>query len=249
MNRWKPERPSAVNRGWRIENAAAVSGDEADLYIYDVIDSWGGFWGVSATDVVEAISAVTASVLNVHLNSPGGDYFEAVAIHNALLSHSATIHVYVDGMAVSAASVVAMAGERVVMGVGAQMMIHNARTIAIGTAADLRAQADRLDKVDGDIAGFYRRKAGGELEAWRAAMAAETWYTADEALAAGLADDIAGTSAAPDDEPAAARASARWIAAWHYPGRVAAPAPQIPDPAAPTFDPEQFRISIRKAAV
>lgn len=244
VRRWKAEAPD--RRGWRIENAAAVDGDVAELYIYDAIDSWGGYWGVSAGDVVEALSGVKASTLNVHLNSPGGDYFEGVAIYNALRSHSATINVFVDGMAASAASVIAMVGEHVVMGVGAQMMIHEARTIAIGTADVMRAQADLLDKIGDDVAAFYQRKAGGDVATWRAAMKVETWYTADEAVAAGLADEVAGADeqddpAEPDEpderEPAAARAAARWVAAWQHPGRAAAPAPKTPAPAAEAVPP------------
>lgn len=245
VRRWKAEAPD--RRGWRIENAAAVEGDVAELYIYDAIDSWGGYWGVSAGDVVEALSGVKASTLNVHLNSPGGDYFEGVAIYNALRSHSATVHVFVDGMAASAASVIAMAGEHIVMGVGAQLMIHEARTIAIGTADEMRAQADLLDKIGDDIAAFYQRKAGGDVATWRAAMKVETWYTADEAVAAGLADEVAGAAeqdapAEPDEdeparEPAAARAAARWVATWQHGGRAAAPAPDMSAPAAAAVPP------------
>lgn len=265
MNRWKTGPTAAAQRGWRIENA--VGGGEAELYIYDYIDSWGGEWGVSASEVVTALASVRAPVLNVHLNSPGGDYFEGVAIRTALQNHSAAVTIHVDGLAASAASVIATAGERCVIATGAQLMIHEARSVAMGTAEDMRASADLLDKVGDDIAGMYAARAGaGDVASWRALMVAETWFTAAEAVAAGLADEVTdGGGGAPaggipegQPEPASA-AAARWIAAWHYPGRAAAPTPQIPAPAAAVppaapapraavFDPDLFRSAIRKAA-
>ncbi len=226
--RWRPA--NLAPRPVRVSNALGTEGGSAALYIYDVIDSWGGAWGVSSTDVVQALSEVRASRLDVHLNSPGGDYFEAVAIYAALNSHSAAVHVYVDGLAASAASVIAMAGESVTMAQGSQMMIHEPVSYAQGRASELRSVADQLDKVAGDIAGFYAGKAGGDVEPWRAAMTAETWYTADEAVEAGLADQVAqrADAEAPVEEAVAAYGD-RWIAAaWKFAGREAAPAPESP---------------------
>lgn len=249
MNRPGPGLWSAAARGpgrpaCRVENVAA---DGAELFIYDFIDAWADeFWGgVSAQMVVDALRGVQVSTLTVRLNSPGGDYFEGVAIYNALRNHAAQVVVQVDGLAASAASVIAMAGDRLVMGRGTQLMIHNARTLAMGTAPDLRATADLLAKIDGDIAEFYAAKSGrADLAAWRAAMDAETWYTAAEALAAGLADEIAAAAATdpgdePADGPAAARAAARWVAQWQHAGRDRAPAPTTtPAPAAVEPAPE-----------
>lgn len=261
MNRWKTGPAAVAQRGWRIENA--VGGGEAELYIYSYIDSWGGEWGVSASEVVAALATVRAPRLAVHLNSGGGDYFEGVAIRTALQNHPAAVTIYVDGLAASAASVIATAGERCVMATGSQLMIHEARSIALGTAEEMRSSAELLDKVGDDIAAMYATRAGtGDVASWRALMRAETWFTAAEAVAAGLADEVADGQVPEGDptaEPAASAAAARWIAAWHYPGRDAAPAPQIPAPAAeavppapaagPKFDPEHLRSSIRKAAV
>lgn len=266
MKRWKAA--AGAWRGLRVVDA--VGGGEADLYLYDAIDSWGGEWGVSAKEVVAALVSVRAATLNVHLNSPGGDYFEGVAIRTALVGHAATVNIFVDGLAASAASVVATAGERVVIAQGGQIMIHEARTISIGTADDMRGTADVLDKIGDDIAGMYAARAGGEVAEWRGLMRAETWFTADEAVAAGLADELAAGPARPDepeepdepdeDEPAGARAAARWVQQWRHPGRDAAPAPEnpvapaaaAPPPAAaaaqtPKVDPELFRSAIREA--
>lgn len=227
--RW---RPTALAPATPLRVVDAVELDSpAELYIYDAIDSWGGPWGVSASDVAAALSGIRASNIALHLNSPGGDYFEGVAIYNLLAAHAGTITVHVDGLAASAASVIAMAGERIVMGQGAQLMIHDAASFAIGNAADLRETADLLDKISDDIAGFYARKAGGDAETWRAAMRVETWFSADEAVAAGLADEVT-TAPAPAVEPAATANAARWITAWHYPGREAAPDPVVAPAAA-----------------
>src|SRR5690606_17127720 len=90
----------------------------------------------------------------------------------------------------SIASVIAMAGDRVVMGRGAQMMIHDALGVTVGNAADHREMAELLDKTSDDIAGFYAEKAGGPLSTWRELMRAETWFSAEEAVEAGLADEV-----------------------------------------------------------
>jgi ATP-dependent protease ClpP protease subunit len=211
--------------GLRLDRPTAeslASGGVAHLYLYDAIDSWGAPFGVSASEVMAQLLGLNAAELHVHLNSPGGDYFEAVAIYNGLVSHPAAVTVHVDGLAASAASVVAMAGERLVMGVGAQLMIHQSRTSAYGTADDMTAAAALLDTIDADIAGFYAERAaalGGDADpgTWRAAMSAETWFNAAEAVTAGLADEVAGrpgaaegddTEPPPDpaegDDPAAA---------------------------------------------
>lgn len=166
-----------------------------ELWIYDVIDSWGGDWGVSAADVIAALQLIgEVPEISVRINSPGGDYFEGVAIHNALTRHNAKVTVYVDALAASAASVIAMAGDEVVMGPGSQLMIHEASSMAYGTAADFRHTAAMLDQTNDDVAGFYATRAGGDQETWRAAVAVETWYTASQAVAAGLADRVAERS-------------------------------------------------------
>lgn len=174
-----------------------------ELWIYDVIDSWGGDWGVSAADVIDALQLIgDVPEISVRINSPGGDYFEGVAIHNALTRLSAKVTVYVDALAASAASVIAMAGDEIVMGPGSQLMIHEASSMAYGTAADFRHAAQMLDQTNDDVAGFYAARSGGDVTEWRQAVAVETWYTASQAVAAGLADRVAErastfTAAAP----------------------------------------------------
>ena len=205
-HRWTNLAPAPFREGVRAVTAAS----EPELLIYDYIDSWGGEWGVSAAEVLAALDVIgDVPALTVRLSSPGGDYFEGVSIHNALLRHPATVTVHVDALAASAASVIAMAGDRVVMGQGAQIMVHEAASATFGRADDMRATAVMLDQTNDDIAGFYAARTGGDVAAWREAVRQETWYTAAQAVAAGLADEVATPptrqSAPPADAPAAAR--------------------------------------------
>lgn len=187
LEAWREQRPEG-EPGWRIENAASPA---AELYIYDEISA---FWGITARDVTAALMAVTADTITVHINSPGGDIFEAHAIYNALVNHAATVNVVIDGLAASAASYIALAGDSVEIASNASVMIHDASTVTYGNAADHQAAADLLDKQSNIIAAIYAERAGGSVDEWRDLMKAETWYDADEAVAAGLADAVQGTA-------------------------------------------------------
>jgi ATP-dependent protease ClpP protease subunit len=213
-----PQRPQA--RSWyRIENRAGVAAR------VDLMDDIGA-WGVSAQEFVGELNAINASAIDLHINSGGGDAFDGLAIYQAIKDHPARVTVQVDGLAASAASFIAQAGDEVVMAPKATMMIHDASGITLGNASDHRQTADLLDKLSNNIASIYADRAGGTVEDWRATMLAETWYLADEAVAAGLADGIAGQAA--DEAPADEQAANRWSASFKYPGRDAAPAPAIP---------------------
>jgi len=196
---------------WNIEQG----GGTASLHLYGAI---GGYWGdIDAAEVVPAIRALDVATLDVYINSPGGDVYDGIAIRNALRQHSAQIVTHVDGLAASAASFIAVAGDEVVMGENAELMVHDAWTIALGNATDLRQIADELDGISDNIAAMYAAKAGGDPAAWRDVMKAETWYSAQEAVDAGLADRTHG------DEPAAAASFD--LSMYAHAGRQAAPAP------------------------
>lgn len=182
--------------GFEIRNAAA---DEAELLIYDEIDSW---WGVAAADVISELATITAPSLRVRVNSPGGSVFEGLAIANALRSHPANVTVQVDGLAASIASVIALAGDRLVMMPNSMLMIHDASGLCIGDSTDMQQMGAVLDKISDNIAGAYAAKAGGDTAAWRDVMRAETWYLPDEAVEAGLADEAIVAAAPADDDPA-----------------------------------------------
>ena len=194
--------------------------DSADLYLYDEI----GFWGIPATMVVEQLLDITSPAVTVHINSPGGDVFDGIAIYNALRDHHATVTVRVDALAASAASLIAMAGDEIHMNRGSQMMIHDASGVAMGNAATMREMMNLLDRVSDTIAGIYAVRAGGDVGGWRELMRAETWYSANEAVSAGLADDLDKTVPDEDAAPVAARFDLA-LTSFLYAGRGQAPTP------------------------
>ena len=190
-----------------------------ELAIYGEIglSPWGD--GVTASAVRQELESVGAGdTIRVRINSPGGDAFDGVAIHNLLREHKARVVVEIDGVALSAASIIAMAGDEIRMPSNALMMIHDPWTMAVGGADDLRDEADRLDKVTSALVNTYADRSGMDRERVRELMAAETWLTASEAVEFGLADIVLERAARSQIEPAtiAARYTAAPI------GRIAA---------------------------
>ena len=162
-------------------------GISPEIFIYDAIDDWSS---LSAKSVIDEIRDLNADEINVRINSPGGAVFEGIAIYNALRLHKARIHVSIEGLAASIASVIAMAGDTVTMAENAMMMIHNPYGWAQGDAEDMRKSADIMDKVADSIAVSYMERMGTSLEETKALMTDETWFTAQEALEAGLVDHV-----------------------------------------------------------
>lgn len=200
-------RPTAAPPGWyKISNADGGDTGTATLMIYDDI---GGFEGLLAADFAQALASVTADKILLRLNSPGGAVDQGIAIANLIRSHAAHVTVSVDGMAASIASVIAMAGDEVVMQPQSQLMIHEAFGLCLGDKHDMSKMAEVLTAQDVNIARVYANRAGGRYDTWLNRMAAETWYTAEEAVAAGLADRVAAyprrqeedQPAEPDMEP------------------------------------------------
>jgi len=169
----------------------AGSGTAATLRIYGPIDSWGGWWGVSAKEVSAALDLLgDVDRLVIRINSPGGDSFEGRAIMNLLRAHRAECTAVVDGLAASAASYIAVGCNETVMSPGTAMMIHDTHTAIYGDAAALRKQADVIESISKSGAELYASVAGGTVEHWRELQRAETWFTADEAVEAKLADRV-----------------------------------------------------------
>ncbi|MFW6091982.1 MAG: head maturation protease, ClpP-related [Actinomycetota bacterium] len=219
-------------------------GDSADIYIYGVISRWD----VSAKDFAEQLKAVKAKTLNVFINSPGGSVWEGLPILNGLRRHAGTVNVTIDGLAASAASWIAMAGDEVIMSPNSQLMIHDALSIVdvltMANAADieqiiedLNRLRNELERLSNDIAGIYATAAGGRggsgsVSTWRQLMRDETWFYANEAVSAGLADRVDGDDG---DEPgnrtvAAAAADGdedSIVARFRYASRDEAPGPSI----------------------
>jgi ATP-dependent protease ClpP protease subunit len=208
-------------RDWyRIEAKADTKA--AEVWIYDAIgaDFFGD--GVSAKSFAAELKGIDAEQIVLHLNTPGGDAFQGLAIYNALKDHPAKVTVSVDGLAASAGSFIAQAGDRIRMNRGAQMMIHDAAGFAMGNAADMTKLAEVLDKTSTSLAEIYASRAGGTVDDWREAMRAESWYTATEAVDAGLADEMV------NEEPPEPPVRNSWdLSVFAYAGRDKAPAPPI----------------------
>jgi ATP-dependent Clp endopeptidase proteolytic subunit ClpP len=172
---------------YKIENKA----DKAEIWIYESIgeDFWSG-GGVTAKKFQEELAAIKAKQIDLHINSPGGAVFDGIAIYNLLKQHPATIDTYIDGLAASIASVIALSGSRVIMAANALFMIHNPSGFVMGTAEDMRKTADVLDKVRSTMSGVYSGKTGKAEKEINGLLDDETWFTADEAMAAGFVDEI-----------------------------------------------------------
>lgn len=177
-----------------------VEKNESTLTIYGIIgDSW---WddSTSASDIDNALNTVGSNDLVIHLNSPGGDAFDGIAIYNRLKKHEGKITVHVDGWACSAASVIAMAADELIMGAGSMIMIHEASTIVWGTKKDFRKEADLLEKLEDGITDIYMTKANVDREEIKNKMDNETWFSANEAVEIGFATSTATSSTVEDDE-------------------------------------------------
>jgi ATP-dependent protease ClpP protease subunit len=216
-------RPAVPTGHAELKIVAQDGGQSTDVYLYGEI----GWFGVTAADVVNELLSIGTPKITVRINSEGGDVFDGVAIYNALVEHPAVVDVTVDGLAASMASLIAMVGETRTMKRGTQMMIHDAHAIVAGNQADMVAMGDLLGRICDEMAAIYADRAGGTPDAWRTVMRAEQWYTAGEAVTAGLATADAAADV-PDDGPHLAPAAARSnlnLTSFLYAGRAAAPAP------------------------
>lgn len=213
--KWLPRRPKArASKDWyRIENKST---GPSEVFIYDEI---GGF-GVSVGDFLAEVRKIDGP-LALHLNSPGGDVFDGMAVYSALKRREDETTVVVDGLAASIASVIALGADKVVMAPKAKMMIHDGWTAAAGNAQDFKKLVALLDDTSDTIASVYSDKAGGGSEFWRERMRDETWYSAEEALQAGLIDEIEGQARKSDDFD---------LSMFNYAGRDKAPAPVLEPP-------------------
>ena len=206
-----------------VRSAAEAVGDtsaaKATKSRIDLYAEIGGWFGVWPDEFKAAIDNVNGGI-DLHIHSPGGDAFDGVAIYNMLRQHDGTVDVFVDGLAASAASVIAMAGDTVTMSRGSQLMIHDAWGMSMGNADDMEKVLGALDSTSNSMASIYAAKAGGSEEDWRAAMKAETWYRDTEAVDAGLADQIETTASA---------VKSHWdLKVFAHAGRDSAPDPVFP---------------------
>jgi ATP-dependent protease ClpP protease subunit len=196
VKNWKP---GALFAREQREGSEEVAGS---LYVYTAIGGW--FDGVTADSVRAALDGLKGiDVLNIYVNSEGGDVFEAKAIYSQLMRFSAKKVVHIDGIAASAASFIAMAGDEVIAAPESTVMIHDAWGVEFGNASKMREYADLLDMLSDDIAAIYSRKTGTPAAEFREMMKEDTWMTAQQALDKKLVDRIASYSDDDEDEPEA----------------------------------------------
>lgn len=223
--------------------AAMQSDGTLEILVYEEIGEnyWTGS-GVTAKSVKQQMDeAGPYNKIQIRINSPGGDAFEGMAIHNLIRAQGKPVEVCIDGIAASSASIIAMAGSTITMGHNAMMMIHNAWSACVGDANDMRKTAYTLDKVSASIAQTYVDRTGKSMDAVKALMDAETWMSADDCVKEGFATQIA-----KDDDDDSAMAMARGFKSLgrlkNLPEQLKAsgdpePAP-APDPQDPTSDPD-----------
>lgn len=202
--------------------------EATDVFIFDEI---GGSFGVSAEEFAHDLNDITTPQINLRINSPGGSVIEAMAIHSALMHHASHVTAYVDGIAASAASIVALGGDEIVTMPGAQWMLHNASMMTDGQAKDMRQAATFLDRQSGNIAELYARRMGVATDVAQKLMDDETWAFDQESVDLGLADRIGGRNPA---KPVPADLADRMTRSfdltrygYRYAGRSAAPSPQV----------------------
>ncbi|MFH0980863.1 MAG: head maturation protease, ClpP-related [Planctomycetota bacterium] len=174
----------------KIENKAA---DEATIYLYDEIS----FWGINAGDFVQGLAAIDASTIHLRVNSPGGNVYDGTAIYQALNEHPAHIVAHIDGLCASIAAEIVMACDEIRMAESGRFMIHDTWSIVIGGAEDMRREADFLVGMNETCAATYVARTGADADQVREWMAAETWFTAQEAKDAGFVDAIEPLKTAP----------------------------------------------------
>lgn len=200
----------------------------AEIRIYEEI----GAWGITAKQFADDLAALgDLTAINVRINSPGGDVFEALAIHNALQRHPAKVTTYIDGLCASAATIIALAGDETHMVSNGMYMIHEPWTFAGGDAEAMQKSADLLNTTAEQIVSMYARKTGLTADELRAKMQSETWMTAQEALDEGFIDVI--------DEPLRVAAKAHDLSRFTHPptmikeADMADPVPETPPVADP----------------
>ncbi len=198
--------PSDVLTKWAEHPLAAAPDADADatISIFDVIgdDGWTG-GGVTAKRISAALRSIGNRDVIVRINSPGGDMFEGIAIYNLLRTHPAKVTVEVLGWAASAASIIAMAGDVIRMGLGSFMMVHNAWGMVIGNRHDMREAASLFDGFDAGLADIYQARTGMKHTDIEQLMDAETFMTAGQAVEHGFADGVDDAEIHPETNASA----------------------------------------------
>lgn len=224
-------------------NVKAKGNASAEIYIYeDVGEGWYG--GVTAKQFAKDLKDLgSVANIDVRINSAGGDVFDGLAIYRLLVDHPARVVSYVDGMAASIASVIAMAGDEIRINAAGFMMIHDAWGVAVGNSADMRTMADLLETTSGSITDVYAARTKNARPQLRTWMEDETWFTGQEAVDAGFADEM-------DQLKVAAHVDLSGKKFRHLPSALAAKVNDTPPPASvvrPRYDAATDAITLMRA--
>lgn len=182
--------PQAMER-WNAGIQAATADDKNTISVLDAIgfDPWSGE-GVTAKRISAALRSINGADVTVNINSPGGDMFEGLAIYNILREYKGHVTVKVLGLAASAASIIAMAGDEIQVARSGFLMIHNGWTIAAGNRHQFREVADMMEPFDAAMGDIYAARTGGDLKAMQKLMDAESWIGGSAAVEQGFADTL-----------------------------------------------------------
>ena len=172
-----------TEKWYNIQNKAS---DVTDVYIFDEI----GTYGVTAQEFINDIKGLKDTPINLRINSLGGDVFDGMAMYNVIKRREAKTTVYIEGIAASIATIIALGADEVVMAENSLFMIHNAWGGTMGEAKDMRKTAETLDKISGELTDIYRKKTGLSYDVLSEMMDEETWLNADEAYELGFVDTI-----------------------------------------------------------
>jgi ATP-dependent protease ClpP protease subunit len=185
-----------IPQRFKVQNSA--DGGSKDLFLYGTI---GGWWSeITASNVLRQLSSISEKTVNVHIHSGGGDVFESIAIYNIFKSSDKVINIYIDGLAASGASLIAMAGDAIFMPRNTMMMIHRAWTYAQGNANQLLKLSQDLAKMDGAVEESYKARFTGTDENITELLDNTTWLKADECVELGLADQVIDPVEIPNDD-------------------------------------------------
>lgn len=167
-------------------NVADVDDNSAEIFIYDEIS----YYGIMAEDIVNQMKGLDVDEINLHINSPGGFVFDGIAIYNLFKSHKAKVNVYIDSLAASIASIIAMAGDKVYMADNAQIMIHDPLSFVFGNATELRKEAVVLDNIKETLVSTYAHRSSASREELSDLMTEESWFLPERSLELGLVDEV-----------------------------------------------------------
>lgn len=197
-NNFRWDAPSDVLAKWSERPLAAEADDPNTISIYDVIgEDWWTGGGFTAKRMAAALRAIGEKAVTVKINSPGGDMFDGIAIYNLLRDHPAKVTIEVMGLAASAASIIAMAGDEIRMGLGSFMMVHNAWGVVVGNRHDMRDAATLFDGFDSALVDIYEARTGQKRAEIEKLMDGETFMGPTDAIKKGFADALDEGMSAP----------------------------------------------------